>query len=206
MYSFCTSSGKRKLKTWQVGDTNYRKIPKISPGAYILQRPFWRGLFLEGPTLGGVYVRREIFVSKSIGLACSGKEICHFCFVLLSIRGQIPSTSPQGAYIRKGDLTEGFLCYKFGVLYLEGLIHGGAYFRNFTECQLQLSENKFPDATYIFRMNSPECQILINQSIKIRRKAWPTRDHGKKSQKRLPSLHVKAGWIFASEVSLKSKF
>ena len=34
---------------------------------------------------GGAYVRREICVSKSIGLACSGKEICHFCFVLLFI-------------------------------------------------------------------------------------------------------------------------
>ena len=50
------------------------------------------------------------------------------------------------------------------------------------------------------------CQILSNQSIKIRRRARPTRDHGEKSQKRLPSLHVTAGWIFACEVSLKSKF
>ena len=32
-----------------------------------------------------------------------------------------------GAYIRKGDFTEGFLCYEFG-----GLIHGGGYFPNFT--------------------------------------------------------------------------
>ena len=29
----------------------YRKIPKISPGAYIFQRPFLRGLFLEGKLL-----------------------------------------------------------------------------------------------------------------------------------------------------------
>ena len=29
----------------------YRKIPKISPGAYIFQRPFLRGLFLEGLAL-----------------------------------------------------------------------------------------------------------------------------------------------------------
>ena len=48
------------------------------------------------------------------------------------------------------------------------------------------------------------CQILTNQNIKIGRRAWSTRDE--KSQKRLPSLHVKAGWIFASEVSSKSKF
>ena len=32
-----------------------------------------------------------------------------------------------GAYIWRGDLKEGFLRYEFG-----GLIHGGAYFRNFT--------------------------------------------------------------------------
>ena len=32
-----------------------------------------------------------------------------------------------GAYIRRGDLTEGFLRYEFG-----GLINGVAYFRNFT--------------------------------------------------------------------------
>ena len=47
----------------------YRKIPKVSPRAYIFQRPFLRGLFLEGPIFGGAYVRREICVSKSIGLA-----------------------------------------------------------------------------------------------------------------------------------------
>ena len=49
--------------------TSYRKIPKIIPGAYIFQRPFLRGLFLEGLIFGGAYLRREICVSKSIGLA-----------------------------------------------------------------------------------------------------------------------------------------
>ena len=75
---------------------------------------------MEGPIFGGAYVRREICVSKSIGLACGGKEIYHFCFVLLCIRGQFPSTSPLGAYIRRGDLTQGFLHYSFGGLYLAG--------------------------------------------------------------------------------------
>ena len=46
-----------------------RKIPKISPGAYIFQRSFLRGLFVEGPIFGGAYLRREICVSNSIGLA-----------------------------------------------------------------------------------------------------------------------------------------
>ena len=53
----------------QKPSSSYRKIPKISPGAYIFQRPFFRGLFLEGLILGGAYLRREISVSKSIGLA-----------------------------------------------------------------------------------------------------------------------------------------
>jgi len=92
---------------------------------------------LEGPIFGGAYVRREICVVKLVGLACSPaglvvKKIYHFCFVLLCIRGQIPSTSPRGAYIRRGDLTEGFLCYFF-----VGFIRGVAYFRNFTVCDTQ---------------------------------------------------------------------
>ena len=49
--------------------TTYRKIPKISPEAYIFQRPFLRGLYLEGLIFGGAYLRGEICVSKSIGLA-----------------------------------------------------------------------------------------------------------------------------------------
>ena len=40
------------------------------------------------------------------------------------------------AYIWRGDLTKRFFCVNGlgggGGLYLEGLIHGGAYFRNFT--------------------------------------------------------------------------
>ena len=108
----------------------YRKIPKISPGAYIFQRPFLTGLFLERLVFEGTYVRREICNSKSIRLACRGKEIYHFCIVLLCIQGQIPGTSPPGAYIRRGDLTEGSFCVT--ICGGGGGIFEGAYFRNFT--------------------------------------------------------------------------
>ena len=43
---------------WQslaLDELKYRKIPKISPGAYIFQRPFLRGLFLEGLIYGGKF-------------------------------------------------------------------------------------------------------------------------------------------------------
>lgn len=48
----------------------------------------------------------------------------YFCFVLHCISGQFP----LGAYIRGNDLMEGCLAS----LYLDGLIRGAAYFRNFS--------------------------------------------------------------------------
>ena len=40
----------------KVLETTYRKIPKISPGAYVFQGPFLRGLFLNGLIYGGKFV------------------------------------------------------------------------------------------------------------------------------------------------------
>ena len=62
----------------------YRKIPKISPGELYSSKALFERLIF-----GEAYVRREICVSKSIGLACRGKKIYHVCFVLLCIQGQI---------------------------------------------------------------------------------------------------------------------
>ena len=62
----------------------YRKIPKISSEAYIFQRPFLKGLFLEVLIFGGAYLRREICVSKSIGpaLYLEVNFPCLLCFTL----------------------------------------------------------------------------------------------------------------------------
>ena len=77
---------------------------------------------MEGPIFGGAYIRREICVIKSVGRACSGKEIYHFALFYFVFEGRFQVQAPRGAYIRRGDLTEGFLRYNFG-----GLIFGGAY-------------------------------------------------------------------------------
>ena len=45
-----------------------------------------------------------------------------FALFYLVFEGNLPSTSPRGAYIWRGDLTEGFLRYRFGEV-----IFGGAY-------------------------------------------------------------------------------
>ena len=56
-----------------------------------------------------------------------GSKFTVFALFYFVFEGNFPSTSPRRAYIWRGDLKEGFLRYRFG-----GLIHGGAYFRNFT--------------------------------------------------------------------------
>ena len=50
-----------------------------------------------------------------------GSKFTVFALFYLVFEGNFPSTSPRGAYIWRGDLTEGFLRYRFG-----GLIFGGA--------------------------------------------------------------------------------
>ena len=57
-----------------------------------------------------------------------GSKFAVFALFYFVFEGNFPSTNPRVAYIRRGDLTQGFLRYWFG-----GLIHGGAFFfRNFT--------------------------------------------------------------------------
>ena len=52
----------------------------------------------------------------------AGSKFTVFSLFYFVFEGNFPSTSPQGAYIRRGDLTEGFLRYRFG-----GLIFGRPY-------------------------------------------------------------------------------
>ena len=93
------------------------KIPKICPGAYIFFKPLFEGLISGGP-----YLRREICVSKSIGLVYNWKEFTVFALFYLVFEGNFQEQAPVGAYIWRDDLTQSFLCYEFG-----RLIFGGAY-------------------------------------------------------------------------------
>ena len=51
-----------------------------------------------------------------------GSKFTIFALFYFVFEGNFPSTSPRGAYIWRGDLTEGFLCYRIG-----GPTFGGAY-------------------------------------------------------------------------------
>ena len=77
------------------------------------------------------------WASLIVGSKFTVFALCYFVF-----EGNFPSTSPRGAYIWRGNLTEGFLCYRFGGLYLEELIHGRAYFRNFTVLDSVTGKNR----------------------------------------------------------------
>ena len=73
------------------------------------------------------------------------------CFTL-NLRA-ISKYKPPGAYIRRGDLTWGFLRYEF-----QGLIHGGAYIRNFMVCKDLYSKEPKSVTSFTFT------QTLTNQS------------------------------------------
>ena len=86
-----------------VSTVKFRK----SPGAYIFQRPFLRGLYIEG----NLHFKIDR-ASRKVGSKFRVFALFYFVF-----EGNFPSTSPLGAYIWRGDLTEGFLHYRFGGLY-----------------------------------------------------------------------------------------
>ena len=60
-----------------------------------------------------------------------GSKFTVFALFYFVFAGNFPRTSPWGAYIWRGDLTEGVSRYRFG-----GLIFGQAYFRNFTVSEI----------------------------------------------------------------------
>ena len=72
---------------------------------------------MEGLIFGGAYLRREICVSKSIGLALQLEGNLPFllCFTLY-LRAISKYKLSGVAYIWRGDLREGFLHYELGGL------------------------------------------------------------------------------------------
>ena len=64
-----------------------------------------------------------------------GRKFTIFALFYFVFEGKFQVQAPRGAYIRRDDLAEGFCVTILGGLYLEGLIHGGAYFRDFTVYQ-----------------------------------------------------------------------
>ena len=82
---------------------------------------------------GEAYIRRSLSTEGSFCFKIDWaslvirRKFTVFALFYFVIEGNFQVQAPGGAHIWRGDLTEGFLRYEFG-----GLIHEGAYFRNFT--------------------------------------------------------------------------
>ena len=94
----------------------------MSPGAYIFQRPFLRGLLL-----GGAYIRRGLSTEGNlrfkIDWACSiiGSKLTVFACLTLYLRAIFQVQALGGLYL-EGRFNGGFFAYR-----IAGLIFGGAY-------------------------------------------------------------------------------
>jgi len=91
---------------------DYRKIPKISPGAYIFQRPFLRGLFLEGLIFGGLCTEENLRSKVDcVSLLWEGNLPFLLCFALYSRENS--KYKPPGGLYSEGRFNGGFLALRF---------------------------------------------------------------------------------------------
>ena len=71
---------------------SYRKIPKMSPGAYIFQRPFLRGLFFEGLIYGGKSIGLALYLEVNLPFL-----LCFTLYLRAIFRVQVPGLIFGGA-------------------------------------------------------------------------------------------------------------
>ena len=84
---------------------------------------------MEGLIYGGKFAFQNCWASLIVG-----RKFTIFALFYFVIRAISKFKSPGGSYL-EAQFNRGFFCaMSFGGLYLEGLIHGGAYFRNFMVC------------------------------------------------------------------------
>ena len=129
----------------------YHKILKISPWAYVFQRPFLWGLFLEWLILGGTYVRREICNWASLMV---GRKFTIFALFYFVFEDNLQLQAPGGgggSLHLEGQFNGGFFAllvwgaYIWRGSYMEGLI-----FRNFIVDQMEiLQESVFNAQTSV---------------------------------------------------------
>ena len=99
-----------------------------------------------GLIFGGAYIRRGLSTEENLRFKIDwashivGSKFTVFAFFTLYLRAIFQLQAPGGAYIWKGDLTEGFLLNRFG-----GLIHGRGLFSEFYGiCNVVLDLSAYP--------------------------------------------------------------
>ena len=79
---------------------------------------------MEGLIFEELMYRGKFAFQNRLGWLIVGRKFTVFALFYCVSEGNFQVQAPQGAYIRRGDVTAGFLRYEFG-----GLIFGGAYTR-----------------------------------------------------------------------------
>ena len=106
---------KRKKESWI--NPIIVKFRKYAPRLIFFKGPFWGVYFWRG-----LYSEGDKRFKIDWGSLIDGSKFTVFPLFHSVFEGNFPSASLRGAYIWRGDLTEGFLRYRFG-----GLIFGAAY-------------------------------------------------------------------------------
>ena len=118
----------------------------ISPGAYIFQRPFLRGLLF-----GGAYIWRGLCKEGNLRFKTDwanlivGSKLTVFALFYFVFEGNFPSTSFPRARV--------------------GLIFGGAYFRNFTVSTFRRHEKKV-HSMYSFEVKYRTVELILSCRFK----------------------------------------
>ena len=87
----------------------YLKIPKISPGAYIFQRPFFKGLIF-----GGAYIRRGLSTEENLRFKIDlaslivGRKFIIFALFYFAFEGNFQVQAPRGCLYLEGRFNGGF--------------------------------------------------------------------------------------------------
>ena len=87
-----------------------------------------------------------------------GRKFTIFALFYFGFEGNFQVQAPGGAYIWRGDLREGFLHYKFGGLYVEGLILGILRYACFILVECLISTNGFTSMDIIFLK---KCHVVL---------------------------------------------
>ena len=155
LFFYFWGKGERSLGYKEVTTENTAQFLKYSPGAYIFQRPFLEAFLFEG-----AYVRREICVSKSIGLALFLEGNLPFFFVLLPPAGR--GLIFGGAIYRRV-----FALRLWGVYIMRGLFsefYGTSYrVPRCLKCVWKMANSTASDNIAQWdEMNSPLFQFYVN--------------------------------------------
>ena len=88
---------------------------------------------MEGLIFGGAYLRRENLHFQIVWASLIvGSKLCFLLCFTLHLKAIFQVQAPGSLYLEGRFNGEFFFCVIYMYMYLEKLIHGGAYFWNFT--------------------------------------------------------------------------